>query len=157
MCVPGSAFAQKCVGPSFAAPALTFVDPAPGDIVAADFNNDGLPDVAVGDAGQVQVFLGTGGGFTPSATILAAGAYAVAVGDINKDGNVDIAIAADTSTSLFIALGNGGGGFGAPAPIFVGPTVPRAIELVDVNHDGNLDIIYGDAAVPGLSGIMPAA
>ena len=123
--VPSSAFAQMCVAPSFVTPASTFaIGSAPDDIVSADFDNDGLLDIAVGDAGRVQVHLGTAGGFVFSATILAADTTAVAVGDINKDGNVDVAIAG--GTSIFTALGNGAGGFGVPTQLNVSPGAPGA-------------------------------
>jgi len=142
-----------CVAPSFVTPAPTFaIGAAPDDIVSADFDNDGLLDIAVGDAGRVQVHLGTAGGFVFSATILAADTTAVAVGDINKDGNVDVAIAG--GTSVFTALGNGAGGFGATTQFNVSPAAAGAIELVDVNHDGNLDVIYGNSLGPGISVLL---
>ena len=54
--LPSSAFAQMCVAPSFITSPPTFaIGAAPDDIVSADFDNDGLLDIAVGDAERVQV------------------------------------------------------------------------------------------------------
>ena len=78
-------------------PSLTH-DQACGPAVVADFNGDGIPDIAVSGAfySPVSVFLGKGDGtFTPvsgatNPSINEPGAIAVA--DFNHDGKVDLAI-----------------------------------------------------------------
>ena len=90
-------------------------------IVSADFNDDGIIDVAVTnyDSGDVSVLLGRGDGtFQPERRFDAApAAFALAVGDVNNDGNQDLVVAdaplADLGTHLAILLGRGDGTFRA--------------------------------------------
>jgi hypothetical protein len=90
----------------------------------ADFNRDGRPDIVTTnlDDGTVSILLGDGhGGFTPaSGSPFAAGAkpWEVFVGDINGDGNADLAIipyqrdiANETQNIVTVLLGNGHGQF----------------------------------------------
>jgi hypothetical protein len=60
---------------------------------AADFNNDGLLDL-VGAAGPVQIYLGNGDGTFGTRLVTLPAQYgdyfAMALGDFNRDGNVDI-------------------------------------------------------------------
>jgi len=42
------------------------------------------------------------------------GAGAVAVGDFNQDGNLDVAFASGTGAQVGVAYGNGHGAFGTP-------------------------------------------
>jgi hypothetical protein len=59
--------------------------------VTADFNQDGIADIAtaLGD-GTISVLLGKGDGTFNGAISLIAGASAIAVGDFNGDGIVDL-------------------------------------------------------------------
>ena len=65
-------------------------------VVAGDVNNDGHQDMVVATSrrtGTVIVFLGNGNGtFQPAVMFGTGGRYAkaVAVGDMNEDGNLDI-------------------------------------------------------------------
>jgi FG-GAP-like repeat len=65
---------------------------SPGPSVVADFNGDGIPDIATGDTTNnvVYVLLGQGNGtFTLASTVSALGSpIAVKVGDFNNDGNL---------------------------------------------------------------------
>jgi hypothetical protein len=71
--------------------------------------------------------------------------FAIAAGDLNHDGIVDIVAVAGTNTEVF--LGKGDGTFGAPKAydmgIGSGPVV-----IADVNGDGNLDLIVVDENCP---------
>jgi hypothetical protein len=120
---------------------------APQELATADFNGDGVPDVAVGTAtgaadgytGQVSVLLGhvaevdtTHGlpkeeftGFTPApGSPIAPGTAApsaIVAGDFNGDGHADVAVLTSMGGGLQIYLGDGKGDF-APAtspPIYV--------------------------------------
>ncbi len=87
------------------------------DIIAADFNNDENPDIAVpnADDNTVSVLLGNGtGGFEPHQTY-PVGTYPVGIreGDFNADGNRDLAVTNTNDNTIGILLGDGTGGFGA--------------------------------------------
>ena len=56
-------------------------------------------------------------------------------GDVNGDGKIDLAVGGDTG---WILIGNGDGTF-AKALSF---GASRSVSLVDLNHDGKLDLVY---------------
>ena len=67
--------------------------------------------------------------------------YAVAVGDFNGDGKLDI-VTANLSSTVSVLLGKGGGTFQVQPPIPVGGN-PEAVAVGDFNGDGKLDIVVG--------------
>lgn len=64
---------------------------------------------------------------------------AVAVGDFNGDGILDLAVANSGSNSVSILIGNGDGSYWLAANFNVG-AYPAAIATGDFNHDGHLDL-----------------
>lgn len=68
---------------------------------------------------------------------------ALAKGDFNKDGNLDVVVANSGSSSLSLFPGSGDGTFGAPTIIPVSPdpnSQPVSVAAADFNGDGNLDL-----------------
>src|SRR5262245_57681886 len=61
----------------------------------------------------------------------------VAVGDVNRDGNLDLATANGGRNNVSVLLGNGSGGFGPPASYGAG-SQPNFVAVGDFNRDGNL-------------------
>jgi hypothetical protein len=145
-------------------------------VAVGDFTGDGALDLAVTNAGanSVSVLLNT----TPSTTTacfaqavgspITVGTFpgAVAVGDFNNDGPLDLAVTNGLSFTVSILLGNGLGEF-SPAhgsPITVGRQ-PVAVASADLNADGNPDLAVVDAADAnvtillgnGQGGFTPAA
>jgi hypothetical protein len=119
-------------------------------VATGDFNGDGIPDVVVSEVGNsgstgVTVYLGRGDGtfsagvsYGPSSDMIA-----VAVGDFNGDGKLDIAAIDDDSQSVQILLGNGDGSFsiaGLFATDSVSSPYPNNLVVGDFNKDGKLDI-----------------
>jgi hypothetical protein len=120
----------------------------PNDIAVGDWNKDGKLDVVTCNEGDtVTVMLGDGrGGFTPApGSPIRAAAHLVAVGDVNKDRNPDLALTHHDSFGVVVLLGAGDGRF-APAPgsPFAAHQGAKAhnhgLTLNDLNKDGNLDI-----------------
>jgi uncharacterized repeat protein (TIGR01451 family) len=65
---------------------------------------------------------------------------AVATGDFNGDGKVDLAVANNYSYTVSILLGNGDGTFQAAVSYNVG-SYPNGLGLADLNNDGKTDIV----------------
>ncbi len=135
---------------SFSSSATTFLSTAghPAYPIVADFNNDGVLDIAVADTtGNINIFLGIPCSvppcsFQPPIQVPFAGSptgriYAV-VGDFNGDGNRDLAIA--TSAGVFVYLGDGFGSFSAPSKLPIGAVTPEAVAVGDFNGDGAQDL-----------------
>jgi hypothetical protein len=153
---PGGGKSNVIFVPIFAAEALTKfpstpsstvnVGTKPQGLVTADFNADGILDMAVANnlSGDVSILLGNGDGTfttksTPSAGI---GANWLAVGDFNEDGNLDLAVANFGSTGVggvSILLGNGDGTFTLGSSPNTGRG-PFAVVTGDFNGDGHLDL-----------------
>lgn len=135
-------------------------------VAVADVNGDGKPDLVVanmcqvgtcdlaGDlSGSVSILLGAGDGtFTETAnyTSLAAGTNALAVGDVNGDGKVDIAVSSscegtdDVSCgngAVGVFLGNGDGTFQYSAGYDIFGVGTGTVRIEDVNGDGKPDLV----------------
>ena len=124
----------------------------PSQTLLGDFNEDGRTDYAFVLQTQFEVigigvFTGTGGGAFNPAPIMtprptAVGTFRVA--DVNNDTHLDLV---ELVGRCNVHLGNGDGTFQAPivnpANVFVRHRV------VDLNRDGNLDIVWISPGHPG--------
>jgi hypothetical protein len=125
-------------------------------IAIADMNHDGALDLVVTTTNApstVEVLLGNGDGTfqSPNTRLVSNGAVALAVGDFNGDGNLDVAVAHQQSVGVL--LGNGDGTL-QPEVIYAATSAIRGSSLVvgDFNHDGILDIAVPAGAVNILFG-----
>ncbi len=106
------------------------------------------------------------GKFSSSILSLApTGASAIATGDFNGDGKVDVVISSPSAKNAAIYLGDGSGGFtqASGSPYSTGYD-PESVAVGDFNRDGNADIAVlnsGELSVTilmgnGLGGFSPA-
>jgi hypothetical protein len=140
--------------------------PEPYGIVAADFNEDGKPDLAITANDRFYVLLGNGNGtFAPTASSpipVPSPPYddfpspytgPVAAGDFNNSGHLGLAIGEINNEAAVILLGHGDGTFAPSSAAFANALSQpiSAVAAADFNADGNLDL-----AVTGqISGVSP--
>ena len=72
-------------------------------------------------------------------------AQAVAMGDLDGDGDADLAVANRVDDDASVLLNNGDGTF-APAVSVPAGEDPHGIALGDVDGDGNLDMVFANTA-----------
>jgi hypothetical protein len=136
----------------FANPIMASVPGFPVDVtqlVVADFNGDGISDLAVIDSDNsvVDILLGNGDGtFTAETTNppISGTPSHVATGDFNGDGKTDLAVAENGGT-IAILLGNGDGTFAASGSVNSASS-NSPIAVADFNGDGKLDIAVAAGA-----------
>jgi hypothetical protein len=124
-----------------------FVGTDPDSVAVADFNGDGILDLAVVllgsniDQGTIKILLGKGDGSFQAGQGYSVGVHpaAVAVGDFNGDGILDLAVADGGANIL---LGNGDGTF-QPAKNYAAASFPLSIAVGDFNGDGIPDLAVG--------------
>jgi hypothetical protein len=113
-------------------------------IETGDLNADGDPDLVIGEiGGHVQVLLGSSGGSFAAGQLLRLGNNAtdVALGDFDRDHDLDVAIADPLAPTVPVGLGVGDGTFTAGPEIAT--SHPFRILAADVNRDGDLDLVEG--------------
>ena len=133
----------------------------PGSSVSeatGDVNGDGKPDIVATDHVIVSVLLNTGRGNFPTGTDYPTGTYpeGVTLGNVNKDGDLDIVVTNRTDNSISVLLGNGDGTF-QPHSDFATATAPSGVLLTDFNNDGITDVATANQTSPGTVSILLGA
>jgi hypothetical protein len=125
----------------------------PGSIVTADFNGDGLPDLAVANdglntnaPGSLSIFLGNSDGTFRTAPSVATGDFpgSLLTGDFNGDGKPDLAAFLEETTpgvtqNVLALLGDGDGNFTHRVGAATNGA-PFSGVVADFNGDGRPDL-----------------
>jgi FG-GAP-like repeat len=123
--------------------------------VAADFNADGSPDIAVAPAAsaELDIFINKGGLlFAPSVIPLSRTATDATVADLNGDGRRDLVVSLIPPDifsppfedgSVAVLLGKGDGSFAASVEYATAPG-PLSVVVGDFNRDGRTDVATGN-------------
>ncbi|MBI5070581.1 MAG: PD40 domain-containing protein [Deltaproteobacteria bacterium] len=136
-------------GISFAVPVVAAtgveVDPATPPI-CADLDGDRRADAVLlrpGVEKGLAVLRSTGAAFAAPVELSIQG-VAMAAGDVDQDGDVDLIVAQGSPGAILFLRNLGDGRFAAPATLATGGA-PRALALADLDGDGLLDLAVADA------------
>ena len=131
--------------------AVTYVVGAmPQNVVVADINNDGKPDILTENtnSNSISVLLGNGDGTFVSAVPYDLGfsPMNLALGDIDGDGNLDVFVSANSPLASFALLqGFGDGRFGIAHYNGAGGSLYFGIAVADLDGDDRLDVALLDS------------
>ena len=130
----------------------------PFEVVVADFDGNGIPDLAVANSlsGTVSVLLGNGDGtFQMQQTSSTVGSpYRLVVADFDGDSKPDIAETNQNNGTVGVLLGDGTGAFTLKSSPAVGNS-PVGIVAAYLDADGSVDLAVansGDSTVSVLLG-----
>jgi len=131
-------------GPVGFDPARSYpVSGAASGVAVADFDGDGLLDVATADrpTDSVSVLRGTGGALlAPKHTFSTGGGPTnVVAGDFNGDGTTDLATSDQDTKTVTVLAGDGAGEFAASQRTFLASNVDD-LATGDLNGDGRADL-----------------
>ncbi|CAF0779959.1 unnamed protein product [Adineta steineri] len=122
-------------------------------VILSDINNDNILDIVVADNGtnMIGVFLGysyiTGILEDTYLTGSSPHPHGLALGDFNRDGQLDIAIANYGLNNVGVLLGHTNGTFPLQTVFSTGDlSFPTSVAVDDLNNDNELDIIVANSA-----------
>jgi hypothetical protein len=153
----GSAQAQISFTPAGTLPAAQ----RPSGVAIADFNGDGVADLAVttDTPDKISIFLGTGGGaFGAPVNILTGagtGPESIVAADVDGDGDQDLAVVLKNVNTLRLYI-NTGGVFAAGASATLGANA-RGLITADFNGDGRPDFATANRDSNSVSVVLNTA
>ncbi|NOT33177.1 MAG: hypothetical protein HOP12_03305 [Candidatus Eisenbacteria bacterium] len=128
---------------------------SPRAVQVADFDEDGIWDLAIAHDPGARVYRGAGTGgkgngtFGPGTTYpCGVTPFSIAASDFDADGIVDLAIGNITSNNISILIGQGNGGIGTGAFVaggsFPANDAPYGVKVADWSGDGIVDLVVAN-------------
>jgi hypothetical protein len=127
-----------------------FLGFSPTIVASGDLNGDGRSDLValndvVGDVdyprAPISVLLDDGSGSLVVAGSYSAGAepLALALGDLNDDGHLDLVVSEASAEGVWALMGDGAGGFGPKTLVW--SQAANGVTIGDLNRDGHNDLV----------------
>jgi len=138
---------------TFRAPVNNVLENPSDTFAVGDFDRNGTLDIVVAevisDTQYIGVFLGNGDGTFSQGTSFPGppDCYYIAVGDLRRDGRLDLVATGSFSLNVEVFLGNGDGTFQPPASYT--SYYSNWAAVADFNGDGNPDLIVSSSGFNG--------
>jgi 6-phosphogluconolactonase (cycloisomerase 2 family) len=118
----------------------------PDAVFSADFNGDGLADIASANfnGNNITVYLGTGSGAMGAGTTypsIGQYPYSVTAADLNGDGKPDLVATNGVGDIITVYMGTGSGTFGTGTTYSTIGGSPISVTSGDFNGDGKPDLV----------------
>ncbi|MEQ9301611.1 MAG: LamG-like jellyroll fold domain-containing protein, partial [Cyclobacteriaceae bacterium] len=116
-----------------------------------DMNGDAYPDILVGTNGVISLYLNDGSGAYDGTAdyvgSISGNTYAIAIGDIDNDGDQDFIAQHQTEQDIYLYENDGTGINYNVSMIGAGDEYQNPLDLVlgDIDNDGWLDLVVGNS------------